>query len=231
MNPKLSVLCVTFNAGPRMEDTLEGVVFQTYQNWELLVMDGGSKDGTVEMVKEYGRRDPRIKIYSEPDEGPLHACEKGLAIAKGDYLIFICGQDFFTDENWFSEAVDVLERDRNVSLVWALGFGVTEDGKKVATNASYSHFVEGRGWLGALGVFASKALEVVKTVLFGDRERRKFLLRKIFSGTAPFRMRSIIAPGFRRGKLPQKEDWFFYWLKTGLVFPDQAIVVSKNVYV
>lgn len=229
MSPKISVICTAFNAGPHMKDTLEGIISQTYKNWELLVMDGGSTDGTVEMIKNYCTRDPRVKIYSESDEGPLHAFEKGLARAVGDYLIFICGQDFFTDPNWFSDAVKVLDGDKQISLVWALGRGIMESGENMGTNSSYAHFIEGRGKFKTVSIFVSKFFEIMKDLLFANRERKKFLFRKIFSKSAPLRMRSITA-GFAESKLPQKEDWFFYWLKTGLMFPDQCLVVSKSVY-
>jgi glycosyltransferase involved in cell wall biosynthesis len=228
--PKLSVICTAFNAGPRMKDTLEGIIAQTYKDWELLVMDGASKDGTVELIKSYCARDPRIKIFSEPDEGPLHAYEKGLARAAGDYLIFTCGQDYFSDSDWFSTALEILEKDKQIALVWALGRGITEDGREIGTNAAYKHFVEGRGRTKSFGVFISKCIEVAGVLLFGSWEKKKFLLQKIFSKSAGLRIRSITAPGFAEGKFPQKEDWFFYWLKTGLTFPDQCLVVSKKVY-
>lgn len=231
MSKKISVICTAFNAGPHMKDTLKGVISQTYKDWELLVMDGGSKDGTVEMVKEYSARDPRVKLHSEPDEGALHAYEKGLAIAAGDFLVFTCGQDFFSDSQWFSDAIKVLNTDKQVSLVWALGRGITEDGKDVGTNASYAHFVERRGKFKTAAILVGKSLDIAKDLIFADRDRRKFLLRKIFSKSAPLRVQSITATGLMEGNPPQKEDWFFYWLKTGLMFPDQCIMVSKKAYV
>lgn len=194
-------------------------------------MDGGSKDGTVAMVESYIANDPRIKIYSEPDEGALHALEKGLTRATGDYLILACGQDYFSDPNWFSVAMKVLEEDKQVSLVWALGRGITEEGKDIGTNASYAHFIDGRGKLEVLWIFIIKCLDIAKNLLFAGWEKKKFTLRKIFSKAAPLRVHSITTSGFTKEKFPQKEDWFFYWLKTGLVFPDQCLVVSKKVYV
>jgi glycosyltransferase involved in cell wall biosynthesis len=230
MNHKISIICPTFNVGPRMRDTLDGILAQTYLDWELLVMDGGSNDETVDLVKSYSAKDSRIKIYSEPDEGTLHACEKGLALASGDFLIIACGQDYFTDPNWFSIAIKVLEGDEQISLVWALGRGITEEGRDVGTNASYSHFIEGRGRWKSFRVFLNKSLVIAKVLLFSSWQNKKFIISKIFSSTASLRIHSITASGFPQNQFPQKEDWFFYWLKTGLVFPDQCLVVSMRVY-
>ena len=64
----------------------ESVLNQTYRNLEFVVQDGASTDGTFELLQDYAKRDPRIKIVSEKDSGPAEAYWKVLQRCKGDYI-------------------------------------------------------------------------------------------------------------------------------------------------
>jgi glycosyltransferase involved in cell wall biosynthesis len=73
--PKISVVTPGFNSVTTIRDAIETVLRQDYKEWEHIVMDGGSKDGTLEILKNY----PHLNSVSEKDEGHYHAMNKGLA--------------------------------------------------------------------------------------------------------------------------------------------------------
>jgi glycosyltransferase involved in cell wall biosynthesis len=106
--PTLSVITVVFNNAPDIERTLLSVINQTYPSIEYIVIDGQSTDGTLEIIQRY--KDPISKVISEKDEGIYDAMNKGLAIATGEYVIFMNSADEFyandTVEKVFATAPD-----------------------------------------------------------------------------------------------------------------------------
>ncbi|MDB5024816.1 MAG: glycosyltransferase [Mucilaginibacter sp.] len=88
--PKLSVITVVYNDLKGIEGTMLSVLNQTYANIEYIIVDGSSTDGTLEVIKKY--RD-RIKLISEKDEGIYDAMNKGLAMAAGNYVLFMNSGD------------------------------------------------------------------------------------------------------------------------------------------
>ncbi len=93
MNPLFSIITVTYNAASTLPATLRSVGEQTCKLFEYLVIDGASRDNTVELARNSGIE--QISIISEPDKGLYDAMNKGLGIAKGDYVIFLNAGDSF----------------------------------------------------------------------------------------------------------------------------------------
>lgn len=95
--PKITVVTVCYNAVKEIERTLNSVISQTYDNLEYIVVDGGSKDGSLDVINKYERG---INVWmSEPDKGIYDAMNKGVTLASGDYIIFMnAGDCFFNDE-------------------------------------------------------------------------------------------------------------------------------------
>jgi len=93
--PKLSVITVVYNDEKNIERTLLSVINQSYKHIEYLVIDGGSTDGTVELIKAYENRISRW--LSESDRGIYDAMNKGLAMATGDYVLFMNSGDELYD--------------------------------------------------------------------------------------------------------------------------------------
>jgi glycosyltransferase len=88
---KITIVTVAFNSAETIGDTLKSVAAQTYADIEHIVIDGASKDGTVDLVRAQGSRVARL--VSEPDRGIYDAMNKGLALASGDFVGFLNADD------------------------------------------------------------------------------------------------------------------------------------------
>jgi glycosyltransferase involved in cell wall biosynthesis len=100
---KISVITVCYNAEPFIADALESITSQTYQNLELVIVDGGSDDGTLDIIEQYR---PRIgKFVSERDNGIYDAMNKAVSMATGDYVLFMNTDDRFASSTALEDAV------------------------------------------------------------------------------------------------------------------------------
>ena len=107
LHPKFSIITVTYNAEKVLEDTIQSVVFQTYRDVEYIIVDGNSKDNTMEIVSKY--RNHISKVISEPDKGLYDAMNKGIRMATGDYLCFLNAGDEFHDNETLQKIVQTLK--------------------------------------------------------------------------------------------------------------------------
>lgn len=94
---KLSIITINYNNRDGLRKTIESVVNQTWQDFEYIVIDGGSKDGSVEVIKEFA--DHIDYWVSESDKGIYNAMNKGVAVAKGEYCQFLNSGDTLSDTN------------------------------------------------------------------------------------------------------------------------------------
>lgn len=91
--PLISVITVVFNGEKTLEQTILSVVNQTYDNVEYIIVDGGSKDSTLDIIKKY---EDKIDYWqSEPDKGIYDAMNKGIGLATGDYVAILNSDDFY----------------------------------------------------------------------------------------------------------------------------------------
>ena len=91
--PMISIITVVFNGEKYLEQTIQSVINQTYDNVEYILIDGGSTDGTVDIIKKYG---VQIDYWiSESDSGIYDAWNKGLSLATGDIIGFCNADDFY----------------------------------------------------------------------------------------------------------------------------------------
>lgn len=97
----ISIIIPTYNSAKTINRCLDSIVAQTYKDYEVLVMDGCSKDETIDIVRAY--KNEQIHLYSEPDKGIYDAMNKGIKRAKGDWLYFLGSDDYLY-------APDVLEK-------------------------------------------------------------------------------------------------------------------------
>jgi glycosyltransferase involved in cell wall biosynthesis len=125
-HPKFSIITVTYNAEKVLEDTIQSVIFQTYRNVEYIIVDGASKDHTLEIVNKYHNR--INKVISEPDKGLYDAMNKGIQLATGDYLCFLNAGDKFHDSETLQKVVHTLKGQELPDVIYGETAIVDEEG-------------------------------------------------------------------------------------------------------
>jgi glycosyltransferase involved in cell wall biosynthesis len=124
--PLVSIITPSYNQAAFLEQTLRSVLDQDYPNLEYLVVDGGSDDGSVEIIKRY---ESRLAWWvSEKDRGQAEAINKGLARAKGDYVTWLNSDDFYLP-GAIRSAVEVLQARPETALVYGDVLAVDATGK------------------------------------------------------------------------------------------------------
>lgn len=112
--PKVSIITVSYNVVNTIENTILSVINQTYPNIEYIIIDGGSTDGTVDIIKKYERK---IAYWiTESDKGIYDAMNKGIMKATGDWINFMNSGDNLLDETVIEKFVSLY--DKNVDIVY-----------------------------------------------------------------------------------------------------------------
>lgn len=114
---KISIVTVCFNSAETIRDTIESVLSQSYKNIEYIVVDGASKDGTLDIVSAYGGR--ISKVISEPDRGIYDAMNKGVVAATGDFVGVLNSDDIFADVNVIKSLVMHLQSNPGADAAYA----------------------------------------------------------------------------------------------------------------
>lgn len=133
--PKISVISASFNTGAFFRATADSIARQSSRDYEHIVVDGVSTDGTVGQLES----STGIRWISEPDSGFPEAFKKGVAMARGEYIIQCSISDGFLDADWFARCITALDADPDISLVWGLPQSMSEDG--VLGKISYERFL------------------------------------------------------------------------------------------
>ncbi len=113
---EVSIITAVFNSSKTIEDCMKSIHFQTYPHIEHIIIDGGSTDGTLNIIEKY--RDKIAKLVSEPDRGIYDAMNKGINLATGDIIGILNSDDVFADKNTVSRAVSAIV-DQNVDSCYA----------------------------------------------------------------------------------------------------------------
>ncbi|WP_105618950.1 glycosyltransferase family 2 protein [Vallitalea okinawensis] len=99
MEDLISIITPTYNCGKFISETIESVLNQSYQNWEMIILDDCSTDNTKEVVAKYSKVDSRIKYYLfESNSGAARARTKAMELAKGKYNAFLDSDDLWTED-------------------------------------------------------------------------------------------------------------------------------------
>ena len=116
---KISIVTATYNSGKTIKDTLESVLNQSYKNYELIVKDGGSKDNTLDICREYEQRfKGRIKIISSPDKGIYDAMNQGVRMATGDIVGILNSDDFYTADDILITVANTFDKEPTIDAVY-----------------------------------------------------------------------------------------------------------------
>ena len=113
---KITIITVCFNSSETVLDALRSIHSQDLQELEHIIIDGGPTDGTIELIKGFGRYD---LLISEKDDGIYDAMNKGIKLAKGDIIGFLNSDDLYASDDVLSKVVDVFEKDSSMDACYA----------------------------------------------------------------------------------------------------------------
>lgn len=162
---KISIVSVVYNASDTIEDMIKSVIAQDYSNFEFIIMDGGSVDGTVDIIKKYSSQ---ITYWqSERDNGIYDAMNKAIMYVSGDYLQFIGADDFFVDSSVISRVIEEIEPDTDLFSTC-----VTYVDENTGSEVTPGHFVTKFGhlsfrWIQHGGLYVKTIL--MKKYMFDER--------------------------------------------------------------
>lgn len=147
--PLFSIVTITYNASPTIERTIRSVASQSFNDYEHIIVDGASKDNTLEIIDRVPGKERRT-VYSEPDNGLYDAMNKGLGYANGQYLIFLNAGDKFHSSDTLAEIAETIRTKNFPGVVYGQTNLVDNDGKFIAQrhlsapdNLQYKDFARG----------------------------------------------------------------------------------------
>jgi glycosyltransferase involved in cell wall biosynthesis len=139
--PLVTIVTPAFNSVMYIEETIKSVLRQSYPKVEYIVVDGGSHDGTLSILKRY---EDRLKWISEPDQGMYDAVNKGFHLSKGEYLLFLNSDDLLCTDA-MEMSVKFLESHKEFSMSYGDFFRMDQKGKVIervhAGKATFRHLL------------------------------------------------------------------------------------------
>ncbi|MDD2364864.1 MAG: glycosyltransferase family 2 protein [Desulfuromonadaceae bacterium] len=142
-----SIITITYNSERYLSETIASMRMQDYPDYEHIIVDGGSTDGTLDIIRNYAAADSRVRWISEPDHGISDAMNKGVAIANGEFIAHLHSDDYYPDSNVLSAVAKRIIN--NPDSVWLTGgaFLVGSGGQLLqeihVRNFSYRKLVRG----------------------------------------------------------------------------------------
>ncbi|MCD6317842.1 glycosyltransferase [Candidatus Aerophobetes bacterium] len=147
-NPLVSIITVVLNRKNTIEFAIKSVLSQTYPNIEYIIVDGGSTDGTIDVIKKYNKY--ISKWISEPDNGIYDGMNKGLKLAEGEIIGFLNSDDLYANENVIGTVVKAIE-ENSADCCWGdLVYVDKKNTDKIIRYWKSSEFKERkfkRGWM------------------------------------------------------------------------------------
>jgi glycosyltransferase involved in cell wall biosynthesis len=128
---RLSIVTINRNNADGLKKTLESVIFQNFNEFEYIIVDGASTDGSLDIIKKYESQVTYLKWVSEPDQGIYNAMNKGLSMASGDYIQILNSGDSLAAPDVTQRMMSALERLDFPSILYGNMIKCFPDGKKV----------------------------------------------------------------------------------------------------
>lgn len=148
MEPLISIITISYNSESTIEQTIKSVITQSYPKIEYIIIDGGSKDNTLDKVKSF--KSQISKFISESDKGIYDAMNKGLKLATGDIIGFLNADDFLYDERVIEDIAKEFERT-NAEVIYGNKIYVdpvfTQKVTRVWNPGVYNRLNFKRGWM------------------------------------------------------------------------------------
>lgn len=151
----ISVVTPTYNRKEMLNDVIKCLTEQTYSDWELIIIDDCSTDGTEEMMKQY-KKNSKIRYYRNEKnmKNPGINRNKGFNLAKGDYVVFMDDDDYYIDNTFFERVMSIYSNNKNKDLCLVTANSYTEsvcNGKRKKADIGATGFIDGIEFLLGIG--------------------------------------------------------------------------------
>jgi glycosyltransferase involved in cell wall biosynthesis len=204
-NYKLSVVTICYNAKDSIESTFESIRKQASKSFEYVVIDGGSDDGTLELIK--ANQDITDYWCSEPDKGIADALNKGVARSNGEYIVFLHADDYFLDEFSTTRALHGIKK--NTDLVAFDIFFETEEGRRRGKSRGFNFYTNFKMPFYHPGVLCKRSLfeklggfsPAFKIAMDYDFFLRAYVIKASYS------IEPEVLTVFRNTGISSREDW------------------------
>ena len=194
----VSIITPMYNAEKYVAQTIESVLAQTYSDWEMIIVNDGSKDNCAEIVKEYTQKDKRIKLINQPNAGSAAARNNALRNAAGQYICFLDTDDLW-DNNFLEKQLNFL-KEKNAVLVFSSYRRIDEKGEKKLdpfivpkTEIGEQYFKEELKSLRDDFVFWLQALKKIK-IAYGNKDI--LASYRVFASSTTGNKKKVIKPQF-----------------------------------
>ena len=158
--PKISIVTPNFNGGEFLEQTIISVLNQQYPNLEFIIIDGGSTDNSVEIIKKHANE--LAYWISEPDDGLYHAIQKGFDKSTGEIMAWINSDDMYMQKSFFSVA-QIFSEFNNINWLLGMPSAYDEQGRVVRIDSykrwsKFDYYTKNYQWIQQESVFWRRPL-------------------------------------------------------------------------
>lgn len=119
-NELISIVTASYNYENYIKETIESVMAQSYQNWELIIVDDGSRDNSLNVINEYCQKDSRIKLFTHENnenKGLAQTIQYGIELSNGKYIAFLESDDTITSD-YLEKKAKIIEKYENIALIF-----------------------------------------------------------------------------------------------------------------
>lgn len=192
----ISIIIPTYNRYNLLEKTINSVLNQTYKNWELIIVDDGSTDGTDVLVNELSNKDSRIRYYWQKNSGESVARNKGFHLAKGDYIGYLDSDDIWHERNLSEKLNALLDSDGKIAGVFSSVKLINREGDFISSSPvgiisdlsqlSFERFIDGSPIYGGPSnvLFKREVISRIggfnESIQYGEDQLFFLNIRKIF---------------------------------------------------
>jgi hypothetical protein len=114
--PKISVIIPVYNTEKYLSQCLDSVLTQTFQDFEVICVNDGSTDGSLAILEEYAKKDPRIRVLTQVNQGQSVARNEGMKLAGGEYICFLDSDDFYDEDFLYTLYTKSVESDADIVM-------------------------------------------------------------------------------------------------------------------
>jgi glycosyltransferase len=147
---KLSLITISYNNKLYLENTIKSVLFQNLGEFQYIIVDGDSTDGSLEIIKKYVTLNPNIIFVSEPDNGIYDAINKGIRMANGDVIGLLHSDDLFANENIVRRVLELFKKEDADCVYGDINYVAKDNIDKVIRHWTSGKFSNERlkyGWM------------------------------------------------------------------------------------